>query len=145
MPRTEVYQLRLTKDEKDALASEAKRRDISIALLMRRRIGLDSIYEPPPKVALVAREVESPEPPTAVIIGTIEKSDYNRVTKRYEDQGYTKEDAEKKARDELVKEAEAKAEVVDPKRFKQLVAQLQSRMSLEDAEDEARKRLGMES
>lgn len=42
MPRTEVYQLRLTKPEKDELARRAKEQGISIAKLIRQRLSLDA-------------------------------------------------------------------------------------------------------
>lgn len=103
MPRTEVYQLRLTSEEKGRLAHLAQEKDLSIAGMIREDYGLDLGREPEP-----------------------------------------------------VKERPAKASVEDArpvgstptpsadKRFKQLVAQLQSRMPLKDAEETARKRLGME-
>lgn len=42
MPRTEVYQLRLSKDEKDELARRAKLQGVSIAKLIRQRLDLDA-------------------------------------------------------------------------------------------------------
>lgn len=40
MPRTKVYQLRLTPEEKMALAGKARNRDLSIAQMIRRDYGL---------------------------------------------------------------------------------------------------------
>jgi hypothetical protein len=40
MPRTEVYQLRLTKAEKDLLAEKARECGLSIAGLIRTEVGL---------------------------------------------------------------------------------------------------------
>lgn len=45
MPRTEVYQLRLTKSEKDELAEKARTEEVSIAKLIRWRCGLDTREE----------------------------------------------------------------------------------------------------
>lgn len=42
MPRTEVYQLRLSKQEKDELANRAREQGISIAKLIRQRLKLDA-------------------------------------------------------------------------------------------------------
>lgn len=48
MPRTEVYQLRLTQNEKGELARQASAEGISIATMIRRRFGLSA--PPAPKV-----------------------------------------------------------------------------------------------
>lgn len=57
MPRTEVYQLRLTKSEKDELAEKARSEGISIAKLIRWRVGLDTKDEP--GVVLHAEDLEA--------------------------------------------------------------------------------------
>jgi len=43
MPRTEVYQLRLTPEEKKALASKAHTRGVSIAQMIREDYGLGKV------------------------------------------------------------------------------------------------------
>jgi hypothetical protein len=48
MPRTEVYQLRLTKSEKDELARRAEVQGVSIAKLIRQRLKLDAKPEATP-------------------------------------------------------------------------------------------------
>lgn len=61
MPRTEVYQLRLTKAEKDELASRAKLQGVSIAKLIRQRLALDAAEEPLAKPGEVIEVKGSPE------------------------------------------------------------------------------------
>ena len=41
MPRSESYLLRLTKEEKESLVREAKAEGVSMAKLIRKRVGLD--------------------------------------------------------------------------------------------------------
>jgi hypothetical protein len=48
MPRTESYLLRLSKQEKDQLAEKARTEGVSIAKLIRQRVGLD-VKEPDPE------------------------------------------------------------------------------------------------
>lgn len=43
MPRTEVYQLRLTKDEKKELAETARQSGLSVAQFIRKRCGLGTV------------------------------------------------------------------------------------------------------
>lgn len=72
MPRTEVYQLRLTKAEKDELAERAKLQGVSIAKLIRQKLGLAATEErrilQTPGVAdglsAAVAEVEALDPPS---------------------------------------------------------------------------------
>lgn len=66
MPRTEVYQLRLTKSEKDDLAQKARSEGVSIAKLIRWRVGLDLEEPPAPEVGWVTRSPLDPQPRGAV-------------------------------------------------------------------------------
>lgn len=46
MPKTEVYQLRLTSEEKKRLAHLAQEKDLSIAQMIRKDYGLDAETKP---------------------------------------------------------------------------------------------------
>lgn len=48
MPRSESYLLRLTKEEKESLVREAKAEGVSMAKLIRKRVGLDKPPTPTP-------------------------------------------------------------------------------------------------
>lgn len=59
MPRSEVYQLRLTPDEKAALASLAKAEGMSIARMIRRRFGLSPDSTPAPNAAKLVADAKA--------------------------------------------------------------------------------------
>jgi hypothetical protein len=59
MPRTESYLLRLSKDEKDQLAEKARTEGVSIAKLIRWKVGLDT------------REPETPDETRAVRVSQL--------------------------------------------------------------------------
>jgi len=88
MPRTEVYQLRLTKAEKAALAHEAKKRGISIARMIRTDYGLLEVRDAIEDLADMA--VEDPEGVR-----------FAYLTRQLKSQGYTTPVAERMARKQL--------------------------------------------
>jgi len=74
VPRTEVYQLRLTTEEKELLAHRAKTKGISIAKMIRRAVGL---------------EEELPNPSDGIPVNPVPKAShaskdeaYNRLVQR---------------------------------------------------------------
>lgn len=85
MPRTEVYQLRLTPHEKALLAKVAAHQGCSIAKLIRLRCGLEGD----------STEAERSYPPRDI---ESRKAD---LTQRFKSQGYTTPVAERMARDAL--------------------------------------------
>jgi hypothetical protein len=99
MPRTEVYQLRLTKDEKAGLANLAKSNGISIAKLIRLRVGL-SEKEP----ALSDEEVRSAAISSAIHAekqALISDDRLTKLVKQLEAQGQSPAEAQERARRQL--------------------------------------------
>ncbi len=110
MPRTEVYQLRLTRGEKDMLGHMAREQGVSIAAVIRHALGLsvrdgrtirkDEITpEEARRRAKIAEDIETlrqslPPDPGA------DKS-YTRLVKQLQAQGYDLEDAQARARKRL--------------------------------------------
>lgn len=98
MPRDQVYQLRLTSEEKAKLASVAQGRDSSIAQMIRKDYGLDSDaareianLNPAPKV--VREALEQPSPSTAVSAEMAEKR-FKQLVAQLQGKGFSKEEAE---------------------------------------------------
>jgi hypothetical protein len=68
MPRTEVYQLRLSTEEKIALAHEAKKRGVSIARMIRADYGLLEVRDLVEE--LQDRASENPEEVKAALLAS---------------------------------------------------------------------------
>jgi hypothetical protein len=118
--RSRTFQLRLSDEEYEQLSADAKQRKESISDYLRTLAKL--------KAPEGQRDFDQPKNMQA--IGEVLRKAAAKA----------QEMETEPARDERG----PMERNMDDKAFKQLVAQLQSRMSLSEAEDEARKRLGME-
>ncbi len=99
MPRDCVYQLRLTRDEKDRLASMARARDLSIAGLIRAELQLD-VEVRRVTFSVPVQEESAPEIRTDSQEETAEAS-LVPLARQLQNQGYTKPVAERMARKKL--------------------------------------------
>lgn len=100
MPRTEVYQLRLTSQEKAELAARAQSEGGSIAALIRRRCGLSA---PPPASAPTAQPIEG-QVGAVLDQGYVRKvtdQDIDQLVTRLKGQGYTGPVARRMAKEQL--------------------------------------------
>lgn len=94
MPRTEVYQLRLTSKEKEILALKARGRRLSVAAMIRRDYGLDDAAV----VEAVRAYVDNRGNAATVEPESISAA---RLVQRLKNQGYTTPVAERMAREQL--------------------------------------------
>ena len=116
MPRTEVYQLRLTRAEKDSLAAQAREAGVSIAVLIRGRLYLSTGQkerlrrEKIKKDLTTARRVKSSKALTVHISkeeldGAAAAENHelslDLLTQKLKNQGYTTRVAERMARKQL--------------------------------------------
>lgn len=100
MPRTEVYQLRLTSEEKGKLAGIAEKNGLSIAQMIRQDYELAD--RPPSSVEKLPKNMDGL---MMVAIGkrtkVVTHDGMAILVKQFRGQGYTKPVAERMAREQL--------------------------------------------